>query len=215
METVDALIIVFAVIAVVGSAAGAFLYEAPPSPDTFIVTFSQDEDDVSAPDTSATTITSYTLTVPVDIANLTGLTIDVSVRPSGGVALRQSPLEATITLASPDGETVGTEALSWDSTDQAAKVASFPVASRYLAAVPPPPEGAENIETQNMTLEEARAWAAAEYTNETGRGDWLVTVQLSGGVGVGETITIGATGTAESYYAIVQLKTPDISGAAQ
>ncbi|MBW3582507.1 MAG: hypothetical protein KY455_05340 [Euryarchaeota archaeon] len=212
METVDTLIIVFAVIAVVGSAAGAFLYDPPASPKDFVVTFTEEEHDVASEESgsvSGSTI-SDTVDVPVPMPNVTALELTVTMSPSNSPPVRANPANAVIIVKDPAGSEVGRKTITWASTESGAKSVDFDIAQQYLAGLP------DSVDTRNLTAEEAETWAAGEFTNRTATGIWRVTVQISnpGTVPNEETFAISVSGTATHYHGQARLETGPISGAA-
>lgn len=180
METVDILIAVFAVIAVVGSVAGAALYEPPEGGVTWQVAFSESEtetlqsEDESKPvsDPTGSPTAEFVLSHNVSAVGVTELKFDVTLGSDRALARAGAGATYEAYLMAPDGERLDVgDAGSSGSFDRSASF-TLTVPETYLAEVP-----------EDRTVQAANISGARQAVNETlptnATGVWEVHIHIT------------------------------------
>lgn len=201
MEKIDLVIVILALVAVVGSAAGLATYR--PSVQTFDVTFEEgdlgelatDDGTVDGPGDEAV----LELEVePADARNLTSVTIEVEASTEGPLVQERT---LVVEIEGPEGQedsfeltfsppVSGTQS---DSDDAAFEISVLPEAFTRSAA----------------TLDEARADVTAAHAHTNGTGTWTVTVSVEGSPqGVEADFDVTATLTATAFEADITARVP-------
>lgn len=205
METVDILIVVFAAIAVVGSAVGTVLYEPPSGGPLYDVTYAVDTVPVNEQSGNQAGSGALELVHPVALQNLTSLSFQVVVSSTPAtVLLRAQNIGVAISVKDPRGTERAT------GSGSIAQTATSVTVVVEVPAINPLPNATT---VRGETAQEAQAAANETAGTSAGQGDWTVTVTLATGQNPNEQATITSTATAGVYRAVATPQPVEVSGA--
>ena len=223
METVDVLIVVFAVVAVVGSVAGAALYEPGATDQEFSVTFARSSQRTLEPMTEDDTVTAlnspdsatFSFTHNISATSIVALSFEIDVAAQRQAQLpRAATPTFTVTLTAPDGTEFNEGDGACSATMQGSGGScSVSAPARYLTTVPE-----ESVVVAAGNQDQADEYVNTTYlSHDNATGEWTVTVTVNypqGSAPQQETVRATSTPMLRVLEASVTPRTPDLPGAA-
>jgi hypothetical protein len=201
---IDILIGSVIVAAVVFSGIGIAVYEPAAGGITFDVTWTESSANLAPVTGTRAGNGDVTLQLPITVANLTSVAIEVNVQGGG----------PRPTAVSVNGRVTPLNASEVTATGQLAPGAT---ASQTTLTFNVPVQSAPNMTTASGASENATlAQLDDAYGNRLGTGTWTLVISMSGGtsgpLGTGaESYTVTARGTAKSFQASLAVHVPEIN----
>lgn len=205
MRKIDIGIIIVILAAVVFSGIGVATYEGGPQDVNFDVTWGTDNNQLSTKTGTRTGNGPVNIDYPIDLDNLTEVTITVRV---GGPGPRAQTVTANVELTPVNATKPAPKSISLEPGAQGGSgETSFTVNVQDLPTMTTASGADENA---------TRASLNSTHRTETGSGTWKVVVTISGSgapvVGAGaEAFTVTVSGQAKTYRPTLELSTPEIN----
>lgn len=198
MERIDLAIVVLAVVAVGGSVAGLLTYEGG-GLNTYVMNFEAHELEPDPQNDQVTGSGDAEFTFTVDRANITEVTVETVVGTSDPVLTAR---DVQVTVESPNGSTGS------DNGEIGSDVGGGSVTLTTTVAVSEVPA---DHEEQATSAEAVRRQAIRDHSHTMETGDWMVTVEISGGSSQDPaTFDVDARLTVGYFDVHIQQQTPDV-----